>query len=73
MTFDEGTKLTATGRKKVDTVRSVQIKLSKSSITDKICVEMDIHADICVMGKECLKLYDWNHTINVYGWNPKDG
>ena len=34
MTFGEGTKFIATGRKKVVTVRSVQIKVAKYSVVD---------------------------------------
>ena len=72
MTFGEGNKFTATGRKKVATVRSVQIKVSNSSITDEICMELDSHADTCLLGKECLKVYNCNCTVNVSGWKPKD-
>ena len=60
MTFGEGTKFTATGRKKVDTVIIVQIKVFKSSITDVIRMELDSHADTCLLGKESLIVYDWN-------------
>ena len=72
MTFGEGNKFTATGRKKVATVRSVQIKVANSSITDEICMELDSHADTCILVKECLKVYYWNFPVNVSAWNPKD-
>ena len=71
MTFGEGAKFTATGRKRVATVRSVSIKVAKYSITDEFCMELESHADTCVMGKECLKVYNWNHPVNVSRWNPK--
>ena len=45
MTFGEGTNFTAIGRKKVATVRSVQIKVENSSVTDEIRMELDSHAD----------------------------
>ena len=46
MTFVEGTKFTATGRKKVVTVRSVQIKVAHYSVIDGflwICTATPIH------------------------------
>ena len=71
MTFGEETRFTATGRKKFSTVRRLQVKVANSSITDEICIELDSHANTCVMIKECLKVYNWNHPVNVSGWNPK--
>ena len=56
MTFDEGAKFTATGRKKVATLRSVKIKLANSSFTNDISMELDSHSNICVLGKELLKV-----------------
>ena len=67
MTFGEGTKFTAKGRKKVATVRSVQIKVATSSITDEICIELDSHANTHVLGNKCLKVYDWNCPVDVSG------
>ena len=58
MALGEGTKFTGMGRNTVTTVRSVDIKVANSSITDEIRMELDSHADTCVMGKECIKLYD---------------
>ena len=40
VTFGEGTKFMATGRKKVSTVRSVHIKVANSSVTDEIFTEL---------------------------------
>ena len=36
-------------------------------------MDLDSHADTCVLGKGYLKVYDWNFPVNVSGWNPKDG
>ena len=63
----------ATGRKKVATVISVQIEVSNFSITDEICMNLDSHADTCVLGKDYLKLYNCNRPVTVSVWNPKDG
>ena len=52
MTFVEGNNFTPTGRDNVATVRSVQIKLAKSSVTDEIRMDLDSHADTCVLTKD---------------------
>ena len=36
-------------------------------------MELDSHADICVLEKECLRVYDWNCPVNLSSWNPKYG
>ena len=54
--FGERTKFTATGRKKLSTVRNVQIKVANSLITDKIFMDMDSHANTCLLVKECRKV-----------------
>ena len=71
VTFGKGVKFTAKGRKKVATVRSVQIKVSNSSVTDEIRMYLSSHVNTCVLGKECLKVYDCNRPVNLYGCNPK--
>ena len=73
MTFGERMKFTSTGRKKVTTVRSVQTKVAKYSITDENFMDLDSDGDTYVLGEECLKVYDWNRLVNVSDWNPKDG
>ena len=35
-------------------------------------VELDSHADMCVVGNNCLVIYDYNRLVNVYSYNPKD-
>ena len=64
MIFGEETKFTAIG-KEVATLRSVQIKVAKYSITDEICKDLSSHANTCVLGKECRKIYNWNIFVNV--------
>ena len=58
MTFGEGTNFTAIGRKKVATVRSVNIKVANSPITDEVCMQIYSHADTFLLGKEFPKVYD---------------
>ena len=72
MTFGEGTNFTAIGRKKVATVRSVNIKVANSPITDEVCMQIYSHADTFLLGKEFPKVYDWNFPVNVSGLNPND-
>ena len=77
VTFGEGTNF-ARGMKckrmsKLSTVRSVHIKVAHSSNSGETRMELDSHADTCVLGKGCLKVFDWNRPVNVSGWNPKDG
>ena len=52
MTFGKGTNFTATVRKKVATVRSVQIKVANYSVTDDNFMDLDSHTNTCVLGKE---------------------
>ena len=51
VTFGEGTKFMAAVKKKVDTVIIVHIKVSKSSVTDEICMKLYSHANTCVLRK----------------------
>ena len=36
-------------------------------------VELDSHADTCVVCINCLVIYDHNRLVNVYSYDPKDG
>ena len=36
-------------------------------------VELDSHADMCVVGNDCLVIYDHNRLVDVYSYDPKDG
>ena len=35
-------------------------------------VELDLHADICVVGDNCLVIHNHNTPVNVYSYDPKD-
>ena len=52
MNFGEGTKFTTTGRMKVATVKSVNIKVANYSVNDEIRMDLDIHVNTCVLRKE---------------------
>ena len=36
-------------------------------------VEFDSHADMCVVGDNCLVLHDHNRPVHVYSYDKKDG
>ena len=36
-------------------------------------VELDSHADTCVVGDNFLVIHDHNKAVNVYSYDPKDG
>ena len=36
-------------------------------------IELDSHADTCVVGDNCLVIHDHNRPVNVYSYDPKDG
>ena len=36
-------------------------------------IQLDSHADTCVVGDHCLIVHDLNRPVNVYGYNPKAG
>ena len=43
-----------------------------SIASSKPKVEFDLHADMCVVGDNCLVIYDHNRHINVYSYGPND-
>ena len=44
-----------------------------SVASSKPKVELDSHADTCVVGDNCLVIHDHNRPVNVYSYDPKDG
>ena len=44
-----------------------------SFASSKPKVEVDTHADMCVVGDNCLVVHDHNRPVNVYSYDPKDG
>ena len=43
-----------------------------SVASSKPKVELDSHADTCVVGDKCLIIHDHNKPVNVYSYSPKD-
>ena len=54
-------------------VHSVRIGSSWSMPINEVRVELDSHADTCVVGRNCLVINDHCRPVNVYGFDPADG
>ena len=39
----------------------------------KTKIDLDSHADTCVVGDHCLNVHDHNRPVNVYGYDPNAG
>ena len=53
---------------------TVQIIMAHASVaSSKSKVELDSHADMCVVGDNYLVIHDQNGSVNVYSYDPKDG
>ena len=58
----------------VQPLTNVQVTVAHASVaSSKPKVEIDSHADTCVVGDNCLVLHDQNRQVNVYSYDPKDG
>ena len=44
-----------------------------SAASSKPKVELDPHADVCVVGDNYIIICDHNRSINNYSYDPKDG
>ena len=44
-----------------------------SVVSSKPKVELDSHANTCVVGDNCLVIHDHNRPVNVYSYDTKDG
>ena len=57
----------------VKPIRTIQVMVAHASVANsKPKVELDSHADMCVVGDNCLVIHDTNRTVNVYSYVPKD-
>ena len=51
----------------------IQVMVAHASVAGSTPkVELDSHADTCVVGDNCLVIHDHNTPVNVYSYNPKD-
>ena len=52
---------------------TVQVTVAHASVaSSKPKIELDSHADICVVGDNYLVVHDLNRPANVYSYDPKD-
>ena len=54
-------------------VQTVQLCVQNSLAVVKTKMELDSHADTCVVGDHCLVVHDHNIPVNVFEYNPKAG
>ena len=53
---------------------SVEVMVAHASVvSSKFKVELDSHADTCVVVDNCLVFHGHNRPVNVYSYDPKDG
>ena len=58
----------------IQPLSTVQVTGAHASVvSSKHKVELDLHADICVVGDNCLVIHDHNRPVNDYSYDPKDG
>ena len=43
-----------------------------SVASSKPKIELDSHANTCLVGDNCLVIHDYNRPVNVYSYDPKD-
>ena len=52
----------------------MQVMVTHASVaSNKPKVELDSHADTCVVGDNCLVIHDRKRPENIYSYDPKDG
>ena len=53
---------------------TVQVIVAHASVaSSKPKVELDSHADTCVVGDNCVVVHNLNRPVNVYSYDPMDG
>ena len=52
-------------------VQIVQLSAQKSLGVVETKIELDLHANTCVVGGRCLEEYDLKRPVNVYRYDPK--
>ena len=58
----------------IQPLTTVQVMVAHVSVvSSKLKVELDSHADMCVVGDDCSVVHDHNRPVNTYSYDPKDG
>ena len=61
-------------QKFIKPLSTIQVIVTHSSVSSsKPKEELDLHADMSVVGDNCLVIHDHNRPVNVYSYIPKDG
>ena len=62
-----------TTRLAIDPTRFITDIKSKLKSTGETTLELDSHADTCVLGRDALILLDYERPVNVQGYDPTLG
>ena len=54
-------------------VQTVPKSAQKNLSAVETKIELDSHADTCVVGEQCLVIHDDNGPVNIYGYYLKSG
>ena len=54
-------------------MQTVHLNAHNSIAVVETKIELDSHAETCVLGHHCLIIHDHNRAVNVYGYDPKAG
>ena len=58
----------------IEPLSTICIMVAHASVeSSKPKVELDSHADTCVVGDNCLAIHDHNEPVNVNCYDQKDG
>ena len=57
----------------IDLTRAVNDLTTKLNPHGMTTLELDSHADTCVLGRECLVILDYNKPVQVVGYDPALG
>ena len=58
----------------VNPLCTVHIMVAHASVaSSKPKVELDLYADLCVVGDNCLVIHDHDRPVNVYSYDLKNG
>ena len=52
-------------------VQTVQLSAQNSLVVVKTKIELDSHADTCVVGDDCLVVHEQNRPLNTFEYDPK--
>ena len=54
-------------------MQTVHLSAQNSLAVAETNMELDSHADTCIVCDHCLIVHDHNRAVNIFGYNPKVG